>query len=751
MKLTFDNIEVERSGNFKSEKFGIGNSRVIMEILRGKMYSNPIQTICQEIMSNARDAHREVGKNEVPIQVKLPSKLESTFWIRDYGPGISPDRMANVFILYGVSTKRSDNVQTGGFGLGAKSPFSYSDTFSIISITVEEGKRIKRQYIAHLDETGVGEMSCVQETETDEHRGTTISITPRPKDFAAFKYYTMRAAVFWGVKPEILGDAGWEWPAVNTFHKGDRWFITDSGKRSHTPYMGSFQHSRNNTQVTNFNYTVPCITDSAPYALIDGIPYKIKLQHIYQGSGRAGIFGRIPFKLHFEVGEVPVTANREDIDYQSWVIDHIKERLETSLTQLKKLLTKKLRQTTDLREAINYWRKLTRQTYGQLLKEHTWNGIYLKKFDRMRIDEKDEIRVAAFRRDNSTRHGCRKTNSYYHNFLRVDDDTILVEDDTGDRGISRARLASLLDKYPEHRYILILDFSKKLIKQEDEKGEKSIKTVAADEKLIEKRKALADTKYHWSDLKPIKLSQIPKKTLPKEPKEKKARSRSKVVRTKIFDPKTKKWIQPEKIPEKETKHYLQVSGTTCWLDRGSDTRLTTSRLFELLVTCHAAKIDLVIYGVVPSHVKNLDDTWKPLGPHLNNLLDEIGNNLAKNGMLRDHYAAYRCFPSSIWKIFCSPKFLKRLTPGKPFHKYIKASLKSKTTLHQLHVHNKLAAVLKKPRIYPQYKKGNKLEKLHAEFMDCYPLIAPVIGKLNLNKDSVLEDVLEYVNIKNKEV
>ena len=83
------------------------------------MYAYPIRTLCQEIMCNARDAHIEVGKRDLPIEVILPSEADLHIRFRDFGPGISPDRMVGVFLLYGSSTKRDSNEQVGGFGLGA--------------------------------------------------------------------------------------------------------------------------------------------------------------------------------------------------------------------------------------------------------------------------------------------------------------------------------------------------------------------------------------------------------------------------------------------------------------------------------------------------------------------------------------------------------------------------------------------------------------------------------------------------------
>src|SRR5665213_3254503 len=118
MKLNEAKPFFESSQDLEEHFFSIQDQGMLFDILRSKMYSNPILAICREISSNARDAHREAGKPELPIEIHLPLGLEPYYSIKDYGPGISPDRMINIFIKYTASTKREDNMQTGGFGLG---------------------------------------------------------------------------------------------------------------------------------------------------------------------------------------------------------------------------------------------------------------------------------------------------------------------------------------------------------------------------------------------------------------------------------------------------------------------------------------------------------------------------------------------------------------------------------------------------------------------------------------------------------
>jgi 3-isopropylmalate dehydratase small subunit len=81
------------------------NDEVIIDMLR-RNYAHPIQTPVQEYLCNARDACRESNNPESKIEVSLPNILDATLKIRDYGVGLSPERVRSVFTKYGESTKR---------------------------------------------------------------------------------------------------------------------------------------------------------------------------------------------------------------------------------------------------------------------------------------------------------------------------------------------------------------------------------------------------------------------------------------------------------------------------------------------------------------------------------------------------------------------------------------------------------------------------------------------------------------------
>jgi hypothetical protein len=125
----FEQKDVLIGGSGKTGKFTVNDDPHLMSMLSTSLYENPLKTMIQEIMFNAWDAHR-MGKCEhLPIEIHLSK--QTGLIVRDYGPGIPFDQIDKIYCTYGQSTKRDDDTQTGGFGLGSKSPYAYNESFMV--------------------------------------------------------------------------------------------------------------------------------------------------------------------------------------------------------------------------------------------------------------------------------------------------------------------------------------------------------------------------------------------------------------------------------------------------------------------------------------------------------------------------------------------------------------------------------------------------------------------------------------------
>jgi len=309
MKITVDtNRAIEMGGKaieFKS--YGVGNVAVMQQVMRSSMYSNPIKAAMQEYASNARDAHRELGNHDRPIEINFT--INSEVEIRDYGIGISPERMEKNFASYFDSSKRANNDMTGGYGLGCKTAFADQDRdfFTVKSVypkTEDDGSvtmmcHMTMHMISKHGETSWGEVAHYP---TDEERGTTISLPIREEDTEKYLEAIVEVTKHWEVRPIVQANEEVVWPIDNIVHKdeeGDNWALAREGVCE---------------------------------AVVDGIPYPIN-QYLFS-SDYYKILAR-PFRFYFKTGEVDIVATREALDYRSKTVIAIEQRLRDATDQIK--------------------------------------------------------------------------------------------------------------------------------------------------------------------------------------------------------------------------------------------------------------------------------------------------------------------------------------------------------------------------------------------------------------------------------
>ena len=151
-------------------EFRIRNSAKAFNILSSGLYANKIRAIIRELSCNAVDSHVAAGNQDTPFDVHLPNQLDPTFRIRDYGTGLSHDQVLNIYTTYFESTKTESNAFIGALGLGSKSPFSYTDNFTVTAI--KDGKR--NVYSAFINGEGVPSIALMHGEDTDEPIGVEI-------------------------------------------------------------------------------------------------------------------------------------------------------------------------------------------------------------------------------------------------------------------------------------------------------------------------------------------------------------------------------------------------------------------------------------------------------------------------------------------------------------------------------------------------------------------------------------------------
>lgn len=183
------------------QAFDVGISRKTFKILSKSIYKYHIRAVIREISCNAIDGHIAAGNMDA-FDVYLPTDIDLRFIVRDYGTGMSDEDIMTMYRTYFASTKTESNDFIGALGLGSKSPFSYTDTFSVESI--QDG--VKRGYVAYMDD-GEPFIDPTYTEDTDEPNGVTVTVPVQQSDVAKFREEAKRVyEAFNGIKPNIVGE-----------------------------------------------------------------------------------------------------------------------------------------------------------------------------------------------------------------------------------------------------------------------------------------------------------------------------------------------------------------------------------------------------------------------------------------------------------------------------------------------------------------------------------------------------------------
>lgn len=361
MRLHHDKVNVEQTESLESMEFGIRDKDMgfVLDILRTKMYKDPIIATCREVSCNSRDAHREVGTPDRPIEIWLPTELNKQIEFKDYGPGLSVRRIHEIVINYGASTKRDSNQQTGGLGIGFKSPFSVSNSFNIV--TIHGGK--KRHYTAFIDESRRGKLELNQEYETTDPNGTSIIVPVKENDFQRFAEAVIDTTKHWKVRPIVHSLPGsLAYPErKEPVLSGNDWELYEFGDSGYDKY------------------------DAKAKILIDGIAYEIAYNNLGinyyddtpKGRWAKNILSK-PIHISFKIGALSLASNRDNIHFDDRTQTLIFAKLNEIKATITELALKKVEEQENLAKAEIYWDDFTKQiAIDKKNAEPVWKGIKL--------------------------------------------------------------------------------------------------------------------------------------------------------------------------------------------------------------------------------------------------------------------------------------------------------------------------------------------------------------------------------------
>jgi hypothetical protein len=211
------------TGGMESQAFTIKASGKAFRILIDGIYSNKILAPVRELMSNAFDAHSEAGNPETAFDVIVPTTMDPTFGVRDYGTGMTHEQVMGLYTTLFDSSRESSNNAVGMLGLGSKSPFAYTDSFTVSSYDGSD----KRTYMAYI-QSDVPMISLVGTVPSTASRGLDVRFPVKQSDVGSFIDAVRSVALGFDVYPKFDTDATITFPTPTLV--GESWRLFTSAE-----------------------------------------------------------------------------------------------------------------------------------------------------------------------------------------------------------------------------------------------------------------------------------------------------------------------------------------------------------------------------------------------------------------------------------------------------------------------------------------------------------------------------------------
>lgn len=296
-------------GGHTAAKFKITNHSELFRLLSDTLYQDKKLAVVREVLCNAWDAHIVAGKEDTPVQVECtPNKLV----IRDFGPGISDTEIVDIYCSLMGSTKIEQDNQTGGFGLGSKAPFAYTDFFTVISRY--RGKQsIYALSRGSLESEGVPEIRLMSQSDTTD-TGLEVHIPVGSiEDARVFESNVRRVA--------------WQ-GGINATLNTERLDSIDYGKTKDGEYLWVKGTSHMEVLVK---------IGAVLYPLNRSIP-EINVEHTRFKPIHDSFGGTLILRAH--PGKVGVTPSRESLSYTVPTIAYLAKLIRRAANEINAILPK---------------------------------------------------------------------------------------------------------------------------------------------------------------------------------------------------------------------------------------------------------------------------------------------------------------------------------------------------------------------------------------------------------------------------
>jgi len=261
--------------------------------------------------------------NADPFIVHLPTDAQPWFAVEDHGVGLSEDDVLNIYTRYFASTKTTSNDFVGQLGLGSKSPFSYTNQFTVVS----SHAGIKTTYEMSIDGSGTPRAAKLFSGPC-QGSGITVSFAVT-RDYHRWHDKAMEVLQWFEQKP-IITDGTAQFDPVQTqkpIYQGAGWRIWNK----------SFWNG------------------STVQILMGGVLYPLDRYSIPDLDHRISYLCDFPIVIDMPIGDCDVAASREGLSYDPRTTTNILARLTAVRDDIVAMISSAIADAPTLWDAHNQW------------------------------------------------------------------------------------------------------------------------------------------------------------------------------------------------------------------------------------------------------------------------------------------------------------------------------------------------------------------------------------------------------------
>lgn len=348
MKFEVIDRKVDSAGEIETMDITLSANAKAFRIIFGQIYPDIIKAIVRELFTNAWDSQKVAGNLDTPIDIHLPSSWEPYFSIRDYGTGMTPQVIEEIYAKVFESSKDDSNEEAGMFGMGSKTPLGYTDSFTVMSYV--DG--VYYAYDIYIGKKGNPVLALKARGETDEPNGVLVTVSVKSDDFDKFKEYAETFALNAGTPININRERYLN--KRTPMYVGDDWILLEpDGEEKFTTHI-----------------RMGCVLYRLDIAFLES---NIKGFDSRDRNKISSLVGT-PLIIDFPIGTFQVTGSREDISYNSEVANIIASKLIDIYDSIYSQISTDVAKQRSPAEAYRRATASTRLKLGFTMRSFDWHG-----------------------------------------------------------------------------------------------------------------------------------------------------------------------------------------------------------------------------------------------------------------------------------------------------------------------------------------------------------------------------------------